>query len=182
MDGPNDKPNAFFVRPGVSGDALAILEAHRSSVRAIAASSYSAEVVDSWAPASISPDRIATFARAIERGEQIVLVAEDETGRIVAFGAIVPGNSELRALYVRAEHGRRGIGRAILAQLEAVAREAGVTVLRMSASVNAAGFYAANGYSEIERGELTLQSGVRMDCVRMSKSLGPGAEPQKSAC
>jgi GNAT superfamily N-acetyltransferase len=74
-------------------------------------------------------------------------------------------------LYVSAEHGGKGIGRAILFRLEALAREAGVAALGMEASVNAAGFYEANGYVATGRGEHTLQSGVRMDCIHMRKSL-----------
>jgi putative acetyltransferase len=175
----SDKP--FFIRPGRPGDALAILEVHRSSVRGIAADAYSPEIVDSWAPVSISPDRVAAFTRSIERHDELVLVAEDATGRIIGFGSIVPENSELRALYVSAEHGRKGVGHAILSELEALAREAGVTALRMDSSVNAAGFYKANGYIAIEHGEHTLQSGVRMGCVRMRKSLHSEAGPRKSA-
>jgi putative acetyltransferase len=165
----------FSIRRGRPGDALAILEAHRSSVRGIAASAYSPKIVDGWAPVTISSDRTAAFARAIERGDEVILVAEDATGGVIGFGSIVPGNSELRALYVSAEHERKGIGRAILSQLEVLAREAGVTALRMDSSTNAAGFYEANGYIALERGEHTLQSGVRMACVRMRKSLHPEA-------
>jgi GNAT superfamily N-acetyltransferase len=91
--------------------------------------------------------------------------------RFVIARAIVPANSELRALYVSAEHGRKGVGRAILLELEALARKAGVTELRMDSSVNAARFYEANGYLAIERAEHTLRSGVRMECVRMRKTI-----------
>jgi putative acetyltransferase len=140
-------------------------------VRGTAASTYSAEVIDDWAPATISPERVQAFARSIERGEQIAVVAEDGAGRIVGFGSIVPKNSELRALYVSAEHGRQGIGRALLCELEALARGAGVTELRMIASVNAAPFYEGQGFVSIERDEHTLPSGVRMACVRMRKTV-----------
>ena len=173
MATPGDEQNTFFIRPSRRGDALGILEAHRSSVRGIAAEAYSADIVDAWAPVSISGDRTAAVERTIEAGDEVILIAEDESGRIIGFGWIVPGQSQLRALYVSAEHGRKGIGRAILSRLEASAREAGVTVLQMEASVNAAGFYEANGYVAIGRGELTLQSGARMDCIHMSKSLQP---------
>lgn len=163
----------FSVRQARPGDAQAILEAHRSAVRETAANAYNQDVLDSWAPAAISLDRVDAFADSIERRDAVIIVAEDGMGEIIGFGSIVPANSELRALYVSAEHGRRGVGRAILLELEALARKAGVTELRMDSSINAASFYEANGYLAIERGEHTLQSGVRMECVRMRKTIHP---------
>jgi ribosomal protein S18 acetylase RimI-like enzyme len=162
----------FAIRSALAGDALAILEAQRSAVRGGAASdAYRQEIIDHWAPERIAPQRIEAFARSIERREAVVLVAEDEAGRILGFGSIVPGNCELRALYVRAEHGRCGVGRAILSRLEALAREAGLEELRLDASVNAVPFYRAQGYIALERGEHVLKSGARMDCVRMRKAM-----------
>lgn len=163
----------FSVRQARPGDAQGILQAHRSAVRGTAANAYSQDVVDGWAPATFSLERIEAFTRSIERGDAVVIVAEDGTGEIIGFGSIVPANSELRALYVRAEHGRQGVGRAILLELEALARRAGVIELRMDSSVNAASFYEANGYIAIEHGEHTLQSGVSMQCVRMRKTIHP---------
>lgn len=153
------------------GDAPAIMEVHRSAVRGIAASSYDLEVLDGWAPDDISQDRIDAVARTIEIGEELILVAEDEAGRIMGFGWTVPARSELRGLYVRAEHARIGIGRAILSRLETSALEAGIMALHLESSLNAQPFYQANGYVVIERGELNLPSGARMACVRMRKSL-----------
>jgi GNAT superfamily N-acetyltransferase len=164
-------PSHFSIRQARPGDAQAILEAHRSAVRGTAANAYNPDVVDSWAPATISLGRVEAFAHSIEKGDEVVIVAEDGVGRIIGFGSIVPTNSELRALYVSAEHGRKGVGRSILVELEALARRTGVTELRMDSSVNAAGFYEANGYVAIEHGEHTLQSGVRMGCVRMRKAV-----------
>jgi putative acetyltransferase len=164
-------PVAFSIRQARPGDAQAILEAHRSAVRGTAANAYDPDVVDSWAPPTISLDRVEAFTHSIKRGDAIVIVAEDGVGRIIGFGSIVPANSELRALYVSSEYARKGVGRTILVGLEALARKVGITELRMDSSVNAAGFYEANGYVTIEHGEHTLQSGVRMRCVRMRKSV-----------
>ncbi len=132
---------------------------------------YSREIVDSWAPLSISSERIEALSRCIERGAEVIFAAEDEAGHVIGFGAIVPGNSELRALYVSAEVGRKGVGRAILSRLEARARQAGLSELRLDASLNAAPFYEANGYVALQRGEHTLPSGTRMASVRMRKAL-----------
>jgi GNAT superfamily N-acetyltransferase len=150
---------------------LAILEAQRSAIRGNAASAYGPPIIDEWAPAVIVPQRVEAFVRWIERGEELIVVALDSDTRIVGFGSIVPGNSVLRAVYVAAEHGRQGAGRAILDRLEELAREAGLTELRMDASINAVPFYDANGFISLERGEHLMPSGNRMACVRMRKAL-----------
>jgi len=95
----------------------------------------------------------------------------DAAGKIIGFGSIVPNNSELRALHVLAEHGRKGVGRAIVDQLESWAREAGVKDLRLDASINAIAFYEAIGFISLERGEHRTPSGLSMACMRMSKIL-----------
>ena len=167
---------AFSLRRGLPADALAILEAHRSAVRSTAATHYSQAIVDEWGPADIATERVKNFERWIERGEEVIVVAVDSTDAVIGFGSIVPSNSELRAVYVAAAHGRRGIGRAILSQLETLAREAGLNELSMDASMNAVPFYAANGFMSLGPGEHPMPSGNRMACMRMSKSLGRSSD------
>jgi putative acetyltransferase len=162
---------SFTLRPGTPEDALSIIEAHRAAVRGMAIGFYSREIVEEWAPISVSPERVEGFARTIASGEEVVVVAVDSSGLILGFGSIVPSNDELRAVYVRSEHGRKGVGRAILRRLEDLAREAGLKELRMDASINAEAFYKANGFSSEASGKHTMSSGGRMACVRMRKSL-----------
>ena len=54
----------------------------------------------------------------------------------------------LRAVYVDAAYGGQGVGRALLARLEELARDAGAAELRIDVSVNAVPFYEANGAEE----------------------------------
>ena len=75
-------------------------------------------------------------------------------------------------MYVAEEHGRKGTGSAILARLEEMARDLGVTELHMDSSISAVPFYEANGFISLERGEHPMPSGNRMACVRMRKTLG----------
>jgi putative acetyltransferase len=161
----------FQLRPGRPDDALPILEAQRSAIRQTAASAYRPAIIDEWAPTVIVRERVEKFQRWIERGEELIVVATDSTGKIIGFGSIVPTNSELRAVYVDAANGGRGVGRALLARLEELAREAALTELRMDASINAVPFYEANGFISLEPGEHIMPSGARMACVRMRKVL-----------
>jgi GNAT superfamily N-acetyltransferase len=148
---------------------LAILEAQRSAIRQTAASAYSPAIIDEWAPAVIVRERVDTFQRWIERGEEVIVVAMKPAGEIIGFGSIVPANSELRAVYVHASYGGQGVGRALLARLEELARDAGVAELRMDASINAVPFYEANGFTSLEHAEHVMSSGGRMACFECGK-------------
>jgi GNAT superfamily N-acetyltransferase len=77
----------------------------------------------------------------------------------------------LRAVYVDAAYGGQGVGRALLARLEELARDAEEAGLRIDGSINAVPFYEANGFISLERGEHVMPSGGRMTCVRMRKAL-----------
>jgi putative acetyltransferase len=161
----------FQLRLGRPDDALAILTAQRSAIRQTAASAYSPAIIDEWAPVDIVTERVRNFQRWIERGEELIVVATESAGKVIGFGSIVPSNSELRAVYVDAAYGGQGVGRALLARLEVLARDAGLTELRMDASINAVRFYEANSYVSLEPGEHIMASGSRMSCVRMRKAL-----------
>lgn len=161
----------FQLRRGRPDDALGILEAQRSAIRQTAASAYSPSIIDQWAPVVIVPERVEAFQRWIVRGEELIVVATEPAGQIIGFGSIVASNSELRAVYVAAAYGGQGVGRALLARLEELARDAGLTELRMDASINAVPFYEANGFISLERAEHVMSSGGRMACVRMRKAL-----------
>jgi len=163
----------FSLRRGRPNDALSILEAQRSAIRGTAAASYTPAIIDEWAPPIIVPQRVEAFARWIERDEELIIVATDSNERIIGFGSIVPNSAELRALYVAAAHGRRGVGRAILGRLEELAREVGLSELHMDSSINAVPFYEANGFTSLEQGEHRMASGGRMACVRMRKAIRP---------
>ena len=51
---------------------------------------------------------------------------------------------------------RQGIGSALVAEIERVAREHGLTHLHLDSSITAEAFYRALGYTVEERGELVL--------------------------
>lgn len=76
-------------------------------------------------------------------------------GRAVACGAIQsidPDIAEIRRMYVRPAHRRRGVGRQLLAALEDLAFWAGHSVLRLETGTylpSALALYRSSGYTEI---------------------------------
>ena len=156
------------VRGMQSSDALAFLEVHHAAVRGIAAKDYLLEVIEDWAPMPITEESIAGFLRNPD--DEIRLVAEMD-GKMLGVGALIIANCELRACYVTPEAVRRGVGSALVYEIERIARSKGLSYLQLDSSVTAEAFYASRGYSVCGRGEHTLRSGRQMACVKMEKVL-----------
>lgn len=156
------------VRIATIEDARGILEAHYSAVHETAARDYPLEVRRAWSK-PVTPERVEQY---LKHGlpHETTVVAE-LNGEIAGFGAIVPANSELRAVYVAAAFDGRGVGSALLREVERMAKEQGCDELRMDSSLTAAPFYKRHGYEDMGRGEHTLSGGCKMACVRMRKVL-----------
>ena len=93
-----------------------------------------------------------------------------KAGEIVATGGNpVPGVATIRSMFVAPELGRRGIGRAIMREVEVDAREWGMFLLRLTAMLSAERFYRALGYAGEARGHMRLPDGARLGCVRLEK-------------
>ena len=125
------------VREMLNDDALAFLQVHHAAVRGIAAKDYPPEVVEDWAPMPITNHSIERFLTNPD-GE-LRLVAEID-GRIVGIGALVLAKSELRACYVTPQAARRGVGSALVHELERIARDNGLANVQMDSSVPAESF------------------------------------------
>jgi putative acetyltransferase len=152
-----------------SKDARAFLEVHHAAVRGIAVKDYPLAVIEAWAPMPVTEDAI-EWVRANPHKE-FRLIAEI-AGRVVGIGTAVFENIELRACYVAPEVGRKGVGSALVKEIERVAPELGVPRLELDSSVTAESFYRTVGYEVVERGEHVLRNGKRMACVKMRKELG----------
>src|SRR4029079_2074558 len=98
------------------------------------------------------------------------LIAELD-GEAVGLGALVLEGAELRACYVVPEAAGKGVGRALVRELERLARSNGLRQLELLASVNAERFYASLEYRPEHRTEHVLRTGQRMAAVKMTKTL-----------
>ena len=79
--------------------------------------------------------------------------------------------ARIRAMFVRPEHARRGIGRRILQHAEEHAEAEGFHSFQLVAMRSAGGIYEAAGYRSIGDSPITLEDGVVLDCTLMEKSL-----------
>jgi len=154
-----------------STDAARLLDVQRAAIRAGAATHYEPAVIADWAPLAAASEQVASQARRIAGGEELVVVATDRAGTIHGFASAAPGEGELRALYVAPALARQGIGSRLLERLEELVASAGVRDLHVDASLNAEAFYRAQGYTSEALERHRLRSGRTMACVSMRKRL-----------
>ena len=79
--------------------------------------------------------------------------------------------ARVRAMFVRSDWTRRGLGRAILASCERAARAEGFNELVLGATLAGVPLYSAFGFREIERASVTMSDGVTVDVVTMKRSI-----------
>jgi GNAT superfamily N-acetyltransferase len=79
--------------------------------------------------------------------------------------------ARVRAMFVRADWTRRGLGRAILEACERAARAESFTRLTLMATLPGVPLYAAYGFTEVERVTVTTPDGVGLAGVAMERAI-----------
>jgi GNAT superfamily N-acetyltransferase len=79
--------------------------------------------------------------------------------------------ARVRAMFVRGDWTRRGLGRAILESCERAARAEGFTVLSLMATLPGEPLYRAYGFRERERTLLRMPDGVTIEGVAMQRAV-----------
>jgi GNAT superfamily N-acetyltransferase len=79
--------------------------------------------------------------------------------------------AKVRAMFVRADWTRRGLGRRILEECQTAARREGFRKLALLATLTGVPLYLAYGFRPLEETEITLEDGVTMGCVAMEKPI-----------
>jgi GNAT superfamily N-acetyltransferase len=92
-------------------------------------------------------------------------------GEPVATGMLDLANNEIGALFVLPGFTGRGIGKQMVAYLEALARELEVEEVILDATLNAANFYRRHGYVGSEQAIYHSPSGLQLACIPMRKYL-----------
>ena len=81
--------------------------------------------------------------------------------------------AHIRAMFVRPDWTRRGLGRAILERGHDAARSEGFERLDLGATLPGVALYRAFGFQEVERFVVTLPDGVALDAVAMERPIDP---------
>ena len=77
--------------------------------------------------------------------------------------------ARVRAMFVRSDWTRRGLGRRILEECETAAREEEFVQLALMATLPGVPLYAAYGFRPHEEVEITMPDGIALACVSMDK-------------
>ena len=77
--------------------------------------------------------------------------------------------ARVRAMFVRSDWTRRGLGRRILEECETAAREEEFVQLALMATLPGVPLYAAYGFHPLEEVEITMPDGITLPCVSMDK-------------
>ncbi|WP_263146737.1 GNAT family N-acetyltransferase [Pseudomonas sp. RIT-PI-AD] len=129
------------IRLARRSDAAAVSGVILAALRESNARDYSAEVIarveTSFGPAAVE--------RLIEQRQVYVALLE---GRILGTASL--DGAVVRSVFVAPEAQGRGIGRALMAEVERAARAAGVRSLAVPASITAESFYAGLGFETVE--------------------------------
>ena len=161
--GVGSSAKAVSVRPVAPGEERVLWEVFRSSVHGIARLHYSPAQLDAWAPAEYPGEAWAERIRG-----NAPLVAELH-GVVVGF-ADVQANGHIDQFFVSPAGAGRGVGRRLMAELEARARAAGATGMSADVSLSAEAFFARHGF-EVEQRQEVVVNGVVFRNARMTRSL-----------
>ena len=152
-----------IIRPYEAGDAAALRRIFYSAVHQTASADYTPRQCAAWAPAEYDA---ALWAEKCARRRPIV----------ASIGGQCAGYSDLQPdglidhFYVAGAFARRGVGRALMAEIERLARASDRTELYSHVSLTAEPFFAKFGFT-VERRQLVEVRGETLANALMRKRL-----------
>ena len=79
--------------------------------------------------------------------------------------------ARVRAMFVRGDRARRGLGTAILEACEAAARAEGFRMLSLMATLPGVPLYERFGFVDLERVPVVMPDGTTIECARMERPI-----------
>lgn len=154
------------IRKACINDAKAAWEIRNTAILDQATGHYNADTLKIWTSGEPSDEFINDVANNFH------VAASNDT--IVAIGKIDLDRGTIDAIFVRPGYMRQGIGRKIFTFLENIALNHGLKTLSLDATLNAAAFYRACGFTGNQVGTYNSPRGISLDCIPMVKHLGHG--------
>ncbi|WP_374981361.1 GNAT family N-acetyltransferase [Pseudomonas solani] len=132
----------YLIRTATPDDAAAISQVVLLALAESNARDYPAAVIAS-VQANFGPEQVRGLLAARE-----VLVAE-EAGCVIGTASL--DGDVVRTVFVAPGAQGLGVGRRLMEQVEALARERGVALLKVPSSITAEGFYAGLGFQAVQQ-------------------------------
>jgi GNAT superfamily N-acetyltransferase len=188
-------PDATRLRLAVPADESSIDALMKDSIRALFPAFYDARQTASSVIHVGHVDRM-----LVDDGTYFVI--EDDSGLVACGGwsrrdKLFSGSTEqegrarlldpateparVRAMFVRGDRARRGLGTRILEACETAARDEGFRSLSLMATLAGLPLYERFGFIAGERVTVTLPDGVAMDCVAMDRPIRAPSSPPPRA-
>lgn len=130
------------IRSALPSDCDEISQMITRSVRETNADDYPAEILQQVVD-SFTADRIRTLI-----SERQIFVALDQD-RIIGTAGLVEG--VVKSVFVSPDYQKKGVGAALMAHIESIAKEQSFTCLTLQSSLTAEGFYHNLGYKTLRR-------------------------------
>lgn len=153
------------IRPADPTDAAGFARVFAAAIEVKARTGYGPRERAAWAARGTTARFVAMLGDARNR-----LLAAECDGKVVGVAALT--GSEVSLLYAAPE-APAGTGGALLAAVEGLARESGLTGLTLCSSRNALSFYLRHGYAIVTMASRPLPGGVSLPVCLMAKTIGP---------
>lgn len=151
-------------RPYRASNLEAVIGIFHSALRETASAEYDPAQIEAWSRI----DRAVWAERRLRGCCRVAWIGTEAAG----FADLEP-DGRLDMLYVHPTHGRRGVARALLRDVETLAVDLGLVALRTEASLTARPFFEAAGFHVVEA-ETVARNGQAFRRYRMRKD-GLGA-------
>jgi putative acetyltransferase len=153
-----------MIRDAIAEDAKALACIRIAAINELATVAYSEQQVRAWLAGPSAGDYEAAIANKI-------ILVEEVHGNVLAFAQLDDKHGVVERMYVSPQHARQGAGTRLLRALEVIAREKGLAMLSLDATLNAVAFYTSIGYASVALCEHKLQHGIVFPCMSMLKKL-----------
>ena len=154
------------LRPYLPADAPVLAALFRASIAELTGEDYDEEQQEAWIAAADDEDAFAA------RLAGLLTVVALNAGEPVGFVSL-KDNDHIEFLYVRPDAAGTGVGAALAAAVEALAKARGKRALTVDASDTALGFFQHRGY-EAQRRNMVPRADTWLGNTSMKKALGEG--------
>ena len=155
------------IRKAERNDAQAAFEVRNRAILSKCTGHYSEQQLQTWISGSISE----AFEKTVEKSFYVAV----KDGEIVATGMITFETGMVDAIFVDPDQMGYGLAKAMINHIEKLAVSAGLTVLKLESTLNAASFYRSCGFEGDEVSTYQSAKGVTLSCVPMVKKLQSSA-------
>lgn len=161
------------IRRYVAGEAEAVWDVVYRATRETNARDYHPDLIERWAPSDMDMSK---WSERINSTNPFVAVIDNH---IVGMAELI-SNGYVDYFYVLPEHQGKGVGKALLAIVEAEAERSGLSTLTADVSVTAQPFFSSQGF-EITESRSKVVLGHSAPNFAMTKTLkseqGHAADP-----